>query len=84
MAFAARNLSVLSYANGFTLWHYTTVDSLNDVLAANYFNDASDMLRKGDMIVTNANNSAAIENAVLFIGDVANGVVTLDETDNAE
>jgi len=22
MAFAIRNLSVLAYANGFTLWHY--------------------------------------------------------------
>ncbi len=23
MAFTLRNLSVLAYANGFTLWHYT-------------------------------------------------------------
>lgn len=84
MAFAARNLSVLSYANGFTLWHYTTVDTLTSVTGAGYFNDAADMLRKGDMIVTNADTTATIENAVLFIGNVANGVVTLDELDTQE
>lgn len=83
MAFAARNLSVLSYANGFTLWHYTTTDSLTTVTTANYFNDAADMLRKGDMIVTNANQSSTIQNAVLFIQNVASGTVTLDEADNS-
>ena len=26
MAFQTKDLSVLAYANGFTLWHYTTAD----------------------------------------------------------
>ena len=26
MAYATRNLSVLAYANGFTLWHYESAD----------------------------------------------------------
>ncbi len=26
MAFQTKDLSVLAYANGFTLWHYTTDD----------------------------------------------------------
>lgn len=82
MAFAARNLSVLSYANGFTLWHYSTDDALTGIVTAGYFNDASDMLRKGDMIVTNANRSTSLENAVLFISNVQNGVVTLDDPDS--
>lgn len=52
MAFTIRDLSVLAYANGFTLWHYKTGnDSLADVAAADYFADASDMMAAGDMML---------------------------------
>ena len=52
MAFTIRDLSVLSYANGFTLWHYKTgIDSLADVACDEYFSDASDMMAVGDMIL---------------------------------
>ena len=55
MAFAIRNLSVLAYANGFTLWHYKSEkDRLDAVTSANYFADAVDMLTVGDMILTTA------------------------------
>ena len=27
MAFESKDLSVLAYANNFTLWHYTTIDA---------------------------------------------------------
>ena len=53
MAYAAKDLSVLAYANGFTLWHYTTRDPATDVDSAGYFNGASDMLRAGDMLLAN-------------------------------
>lgn len=52
MAVSIRNLSVLAYANGFTLWHYNTGnDSLDMVLGDTYFSDASDNLSTGDMII---------------------------------
>ena len=52
MAFAIRDLSVLAYANGFTLWHYKTgTDSLADVVLDDFFSDASDMMAGGDMIM---------------------------------
>ncbi|MCB1840591.1 MAG: hypothetical protein H6858_01910 [Rhodospirillales bacterium] len=51
MAFTASDLSVLAYANNFTLWHYTTIDS--SVTAAGYFNKAVDMLRVNDLIIAN-------------------------------
>jgi hypothetical protein len=52
MAFTIRDLSVLAYANGFTLWHYKTgMDSLADVACDEYFADASDMMAVGDMIL---------------------------------
>jgi len=51
MSYVSSDLSVLAYANNFTLWHYTTVDSA--VTGAGYFNNAAGMLRVGDMIITN-------------------------------
>ncbi|HEY8962878.1 MAG TPA: hypothetical protein VIN59_00290 [Alphaproteobacteria bacterium] len=44
------NLSVLAYANNFTLWHYTTADTA--VTGGGYFNGAADMLRVNDLIIT--------------------------------
>ncbi|MAQ71599.1 MAG: hypothetical protein CL565_05340 [Alphaproteobacteria bacterium] len=51
MAFQPRDLSVLAYANNFTMWHYTTEDA--SVTTADYFNDAKDMLRVNDLIISN-------------------------------
>jgi len=53
MAYASKDLSVLAYANGFTLWHYTSADVATVVDTAGYFNAAADMLRVGDIIVAN-------------------------------
>jgi hypothetical protein len=55
MAFAIRNLSVLAYANGFTLWHYKAGrDQLTQVEARDFFADAADMLAEGDMLMISA------------------------------
>ena len=51
IAFAIRNLSVLAYANGFTLWHYKTCDDRASVDAPGYFANAADMLASGDMVM---------------------------------
>lgn len=51
MAFQSNDLSVLAYANNFTLWHYATAD--NAVDGAGYFDGAIDMLRTNDLIITN-------------------------------
>ncbi len=61
MAFAIRNLSVLAYANGFTLWHYKSgKDRLDTVASGNYLADAADMLTAGDLIMTTAADGARI------------------------
>lgn len=61
MAFAIRNLSVLAYANGFTLWHYKTgKDSLHATDSGNYFAEAVDMLSGGDLVMIVASDGAAI------------------------
>lgn len=60
MAYNPRNLSVLAYANGFTLWHYASPDAVTSVGGAGYFNAAADMLRAGDMILANAADFGAV------------------------
>jgi hypothetical protein len=66
MAFAIRNLSVLAYANGFTLWHYKSgKDGLETVSAANHLADAADMLTAGDMIMVTAADGARIMSVTL-------------------
>jgi hypothetical protein len=55
MAFSLRNLSVLAYANGFTLWHYKSgADALAQAAADGYFADAADLLSPGDMLMLSA------------------------------
>jgi hypothetical protein len=57
MAFDSTELSVLAYANGFTLWHYRTADTDSDLLSIGagkgYFAAADELLRPGDQIIAN-------------------------------
>jgi hypothetical protein len=72
MAFAIRNLSVLAYANGFTLWHYKAGrDRLDHVEKLDFFVDAADMLAEGDILMV----SAADGGRVLSIAAGAAGEV---------
>lgn len=53
--FVLRNLSVLAYANGFSLWHYkTSQDTCLEVKGPGYFADAGHELSNGDMILVSA------------------------------
>ncbi len=59
MAFSPRNLSVLAYANGFTLWHYKADPaerSPADMPA--FFAEAGDMLAGGDMMMVTSRTGA--------------------------
>lgn len=75
MAFNAKDLSVLAYANGFTLWHYTTVDLATDVDTSGHFNDASDIVRVGDMILTNTDTNGTPTSNIYLINTNSAGVV---------
>lgn len=52
--FKSSNLSVLAYANNFTLWHFTTPDLIAEIEADGYFDNAGDMLRVNDLMIVNA------------------------------
>lgn len=71
MAFAVRDLSVLAYANGFTLWHYKGGEApLAVVERAGFFNDAADMMAPGDMMMVSAHDGARLLYIALTEGDV--------------
>jgi outer membrane protein assembly factor BamB len=79
MAYDASNLSALTYANGFTLWHYKTPDSAAAVDAAGYFNEAASMLRVGDFIFANADIDVTVESAVFVVASNSGGVVDVSD-----
>ena len=56
-----RNLSVLSYAQGFTSWHYRAPEeNLEEILKTNFFLDAIDMLHHGDLITISCRDGVAL------------------------
>ncbi|MFV3129716.1 hypothetical protein [Niveispirillum sp. KHB5.9] len=75
MSYLSRDLSVLAYANGFTLWHYTTPDAHTAVRATGYFNAASHMLRLGDMILANTGVGGTAVAGILLVNANAGGSV---------
>ncbi|MBQ8294118.1 MAG: hypothetical protein IJX89_01905 [Alphaproteobacteria bacterium] len=61
MAFQNKNLSVIAYANGFTLWHYSASETLSTIAANGYFNDVKTLMNIGDIIIINSSDSTAIK-----------------------
>lgn len=82
MAYQSKDLSVLAYANGFTLWHYSSGDTATTILDANYFNEASDLLRTGDLVVINADTDGTPETRISGVKNIARGVVTMGNQPN--
>ena len=62
MAFQNKNLSVIAYANGFTLWHYaSSSETMATIAATGYFNDVRTLMNVGDVIIINATDNTAIK-----------------------
>ncbi|AUN30634.1 hypothetical protein [Niveispirillum cyanobacteriorum] len=75
MAFQPRDLSVLAYANGFTLWHYATPDAHTAVRVTGYFNPASHMMRLGDMVLANTGVGTTPVSGILLVNANSGGVI---------
>jgi hypothetical protein len=61
MAFTLRNLSVLAYANGFTLWHYKAgADAIQKANETGFFADAADLMAPGDMVLLSGTEGGKI------------------------
>lgn len=75
MALKLTDLSVLAYANNFTLWHYKTVDAA--VTGAGYFNNAADIMRVNDLIIANVNTGGSPTTKFYVVTGISGGVVTV-------
>lgn len=67
MAFKSSDLSVLAYANNFTLWHYTTIDTDTVAETSGYLNNAADMLRVNDLIIANLDTDGTPETKIYVV-----------------
>ncbi|MCQ2582239.1 MAG: hypothetical protein MJ170_04715 [Alphaproteobacteria bacterium] len=76
MAFQNKNLSVIAYANGFTLWHYAESATLATIAASGYFNNVNSLMNTGDLIIINASDKTTIYQVA-----VTSGVVTVAALD---
>ncbi len=75
MTFKTSDLSVLAYANNFTLWHYKTEDS--DITTSSYFDQAGDMLREGDLMIANIDTDGTPSTTFYIVTDNSGGNITL-------
>ena len=60
MAFQNKNLSVIAYANGFTLWHYAANETFAEITASGYFNDVKTLMNNGDIVIVNGSDKTGI------------------------
>lgn len=79
MALKSKDLSVLAYANGFTLWHYTTTDTAATMDTVGYFNDVANQLRVGDIVIGNTETDATAKTGLFVISANAAGVVDAND-----
>lgn len=77
MSYNSKSFSVMAYANGFTLWNYSTEDALSAIKAEGYFNEVAAFVRQGDMILVVANKASDIQTGILAVANIANEVVTV-------
>ncbi len=72
MAFQNKNLSVIAYANGFTLWHYKANETLAAITTSGYFSSVNTLMNTGDIILINGSNGTSMKSIA-----VSEGVVTV-------
>lgn len=77
MSYNSKNFSVMAYANGFTLWNYSTPDTMAVVKADGYFNEIAPFARPGDMIMVNAAVETTLAPAIFSVSSVTEGAVTV-------
>ena len=84
MAFNVKKFNVHAYANGFTLWTFLTDDTENALDQDNYFNDANEMVRKGDMILADINVCEGYCTCIYLVEEIVDGVVPITNLNNVD
>ena len=60
MSFQNKNLSVIAYANGFTMWHYAGGEALATVSANGFFNAVASLMNIGDIVIINGSDTTGL------------------------
>jgi len=76
MAFQNKNLSVIAYANGFTLWHYKANETLSALTTSGYFSAVKTLMSTGDIILINGSNGSTIKVITVSEGVVSVGALS--------
>lgn len=71
MSIELEDLSVLAYANGFTLWHYRTSQDATGLCADGSLNGVDDMVRPGDLIIVSGGNGPSAAAGLLVVAEGA-------------
>lgn len=70
MAFQHKDWSVIAYANGFTLWHYKSDDTMEQISAEKYFpRSVIQLSATGDIVIMNAGNGTCIKQVEILSSD---------------
>jgi hypothetical protein len=75
MAFQNKNLSVIAYANGFTLWQYAENVTLATITASGYFNAVKTLMNNGDLVIINASDKTSIKKIAVSDSAVTTGAL---------
>jgi hypothetical protein len=89
MAYTASSLTRVAGASGFSIWHYSTADTIATVNTSGYFNDAANMIAKNDymIVVTSTGGTPVVSHAYCNSNDgstvdIINGVaITATDSD---
>lgn len=78
MAYSSSGLGMLATSGGWTLWHYTTTDTIATVNTAAYFTgDAINMLSVRDLIIVTDTNAPTTS----FVTVLSNNGTAVDVSD---
>lgn len=73
-----KDLNVLAYANGFTLWHYQTpAQNPENPLPSNAFDAVATLVRPGDVIMVSNSAPGRSTAKLLVVGAIKDGAVTM-------
>lgn len=75
MSLKLTDLSVLAYANNFTLWHYVTPDA--DIATKGYLDHTADMVRVNDLIIANVDTAGSPKTKFYIVTGNTGGSVTV-------
>lgn len=65
MSFQNKDLNVIAYAGGWTLWHYSTKDAIKDIESdKKYFKAISRLCARGDIIYLRSNGLSYVRQIV--------------------